>query len=561
MDRFKKEEVDCLLNCRNIMDSVADGVFTVDKNMVITTYNRAAEEMTGYSRKEAIGRHCYEIFCTEVCFDGCPLKEALKENKSVVSREVHILGKWGTRIPVSVSASVLQDSEGNIIGGVETIRNLKDFSTILDSVADGVFTVDDQMIILSFNRAAEELTGYSHDEAIGMHCYEVFRSDACASACPVKEALETGSPVVNREFEITDRDNNKKPISVSASVLLDSLGRPRGGVETIRDLSFIHTLKNELHDKYTFQDLISRNHSMRRLFDVMADIAASEATVFLHGESGTGKELFARAIHDLSPRRKGPLVIVNCGALPETLLEAEIFGVRKGAYTGAGENRPGRLELCNGGTFFLDEIGDLPLQLQVKLLRVLENKEYQPLGAKNPLKADVRFITATHRNLEQMVEEGTFRRDLYFRINIVELNIPPLRERKEDIPLLIEIALKKFNLSYGRKVQRASPEVLKLLLAHDFPGNVRELLNLIEQAVILCKGSEIGLDLLPKGFLLHVKEKEKLPRQRSSKTPDVNVLNEIISRHKGNRSGAAQELGVNRSTLWRWVKTTGITDF
>ena len=561
MFTFKKEEADYLMSCRNIMDSVADGVFTVDKNMIITTYNRAAEEMTGYSHEEAIGKPCHEIFRTEVCLNDCPLKEALKEGKSVVSREVYILDKQGSRTPISVSASVLQDTEGNIIGGVETIRNLKDFSTILDSVADGVFTVDDQMVILSFNRAAEEITGYSHDEAIGMHCYEVFRSEACTVACPVKEAMETGASVLNREVDIVDRNNNKKPISVSASVLLDSSGKPRGGVETIRDLSFIHTLKNELHDKFTFQNLISRNHSMRRLFDVMADIAASEATVFLHGESGTGKELFARAIHDLSPRRKGPLVIVNCGALPETLLEAEIFGVRKGAYTGAGENRPGRLELCNGGTFFLDEIGDLPLQLQVKLLRVLENKEYQPLGAKNPMKADVRFITATHRNLAKMVEEGTFRRDLYFRINIVELNIPPLRERKEDIPLLIEIALKKFNLSYGRKVQRASPEVLKLLLAHDFPGNVRELLNLIEQAVILCKGSEIGLDLMPKAFLLEGNGKEKVARRRSSKSPDLKVLSEVISRHKGNRSGAAQELGVDRSTLWRWVKSAGITDF
>jgi PAS domain S-box-containing protein len=441
---------------------------------------------------------------------------------------------------------------------VETVRNLKNISTILDSVADGVFTVDDNMRIQSFNRAAEEITGFTHDEAIGRHCYEIFRSDACASACPVREAMETGEPVLHREVEIIDKDNHKKPISISASVLIDSDGKARGGVETIRDLSVIYTLKNELHDKFTFQNLISRNPSMRRLFDVMADIAASEATVFLHGESGTGKELFARAIHDLSRRRNGPLVIVNCGALPETLLEAEIFGVRKGAYTGAVENRPGRLELCNGGTFFLDEIGDLPLQLQVKLLRVLENKEFQPLGAKNPMKADVRFITATHRNLAQMVEEGTFRRDLYFRINIVELNIPPLRERKEDIPLLLEIALKKFNLSYGKKVHRVSPEVLKLLLTHDFPGNVRELLNLIEQAVILCKGSEIGLDLMPNGFAKENDTSEKATRRRSSKAPDVDVLCEVIARHKGNRTDAAQELGVDRSTLWRWVKSAGL---
>jgi transcriptional regulator with PAS, ATPase and Fis domain len=295
---------------------------------------------------------------------------------------------------------------------------------------------------------------------------------------------------------------------------------------------------------------------MRRLFNVLEDIAASEATVLLHGESGTGKELFARAIHDLSPRRDGPLVIVNCGALPETLLEAEIFGVRKGAYTGAVENRPGRLELCNGGTFFLDEIGDLPLPLQVKLLRVLENREFQPLGAKNPMKADVRFITATHRNLEEMVEEGTFRRDLYFRINIVKLTIPPLRERKEDIPLLLEIGLNKFNASYGKKVHRVSPDVLKLLLNYDFPGNVRELLNVIEQAVILCKGNEIGLDLMPKEYT-GLAPKEKVSRRRTSKAPEASILYDVISRHKGDRAGAAQELGVDRSTLWRWAKSAG----
>ncbi len=558
MTPFEKEEARYLQYSQNIMDSVADGVFTVDRNMRITTYNQAAAEITGFSREEAIGRPCHEVFRTEVCRTGCPLRETLADGKPVLNREVYILDRHGCRTPISVSASVLYDGEGNAIGGVETIRNLKNFSIILDSVADGVFTVDDRMIIQSFNRAAEEITGFSHDEAIGRPCHEIFRSDACASACPVREAIETGESVLNREVEIVDRDDNKKPISVSASVLMDSDGKAHGGVETMRDLSVLYTLKKELHERFTFRNLISRNPSMRRLFNVLEDIAASEATVLLQGESGTGKELFARAIHDLSPRREGPLVIVNCGALPETLLEAEIFGVRKGAYTGAVESRPGRLELCAGGTFFLDEIGDLPLPLQVKLLRVLENREFQPLGAKNPMKANVRFITATHKNLEQMVEEGTFRRDLYFRVNIVKLGIPPLRERKEDIPLLLEIALKKFNASYGRKVQRVSPDVLKLLLSHDFPGNVRELLNVIEQAVILCKGSEIGLDLMPKEFL-PAAGKDRAPRRRSSKAPEAAVLCDVISRHRGNRAEAAQELGVDRSTLWRWIRSAGLT--
>lgn len=554
---FKKEEAEYLLYCHNIMDSVADGVFTVDENMHITTYNRAAEEITGFSREEAIGKPCHEVFRTEVCFNACPLREALEKGKPVLNREVFILDKNGFRTPISVSASILYDGNGEVIGGVETIRNLKNFSVILDSVADGVFTVDDNMIIKSFNRAAEEITGFSHDEAVGKPCFEIFRSDVCATACPVREAMETGESVLNREVEITDRNNRKKPISVSASVLMDIDGKTLGGVETIRDLSLIHTLKNELNERYTFQELVSRNPSMRRLFDVMADIAASDATVSLNGESGTGKELFARAIHNLSPRRKGPLVIVNCGALPETLLEAEIFGVRKGAYTGAVESRPGRLELSEGGTFFLDEIGDLPLQLQVKLLRVLENREFQPLGAKTPIKANVRFITATHRNLEEMVEKGTFRRDLYFRINIVTLNIPPLRDRKEDIPLLAEMALEKFNALYEKSVRGVSPDVLKLFLNHDFPGNVRELLNLIEQAIILCKGNEIGIDQMPKNFLPSSK-KEKGPPRRTSKAPAAAILADVVSRHRGDRAAAADELGIDRTTLWRWLKSAGL---
>ncbi|WP_291316575.1 sigma 54-interacting transcriptional regulator [Desulfuromonas sp.] len=345
--------------------------------------------------------------------------------------------------------------------------------TILNSVADGVFTVDEHMRITTYNRAAEEITGFSYEEAIGKRCYDIFRAGVCFSGCPVKEAQETGQPVINREVDILSKDGAKLPISVSASVLRDQEGNPIGGVETFRDQSLIHALRREIEEKYTFGDLVSRNPAMRRLFDILPDVAASEATVLLRGDSGTGKELFAKAIHDLSPRKEGPLVVVNCGALPEPLLEAEIFGARRGAYTGATENRPGRLEMARGGTLFLDEIGDLPLPLQVKLLRVLENQEYQPLGAPSPMKADVRFLAATNCGLEQMVEEGTFRRDLYFRINVVALQIPPLRERREDIPLLIDIFLDRFNRTYAKKIRGFTAEALQVLLNHDYPGNIR----------------------------------------------------------------------------------------
>lgn len=554
-ERLKYEQLEHL---KHIMDSVPDGVFTVDSEMRIASFNRAAELLTGIKRENAIGKQCHEIFQSSLCESACPVREAIKKGKPITNREVTITNNDGNQVPVSVSASILYNDAGDPIGGVETMRSMKRIYAIMDSVADGLFTVDEGMHITHFNKAAEEITGVSALEAIGRPCYEIFKSEACTGACPMVEAIATGQSI-QREVEISDRKGRKKLISVSASTLYDATGNVMGGVETVRDLTPITAIKEEIREKYSFRSLVSRNPAMRRLFDVMEDIAASNATVFLNGESGTGKELFARAIHDLSPRREGPMVIVNCGALPETLLESEIFGVRKGAFTGATENRPGRLELCSGGTFFLDEIGDLPLPLQVKLLRVLENHEFQPLGARSPIKADVRFITATHRNLEEMVAEGTFRQDLYFRINIVTLNIPPLRDRREDIPLLVDMALQRFNLTYNKKVRSVSPEVLKLLLTHSFPGNVRELLNLIEQSVILCRGTEITPDHLPTNFLGQTHEQAQSTR-RSGKIPTAADLNALLNRYSGNRAEVARELNIDRTTLWRWMKRLGVKE-
>lgn len=441
------------------------------------------------------------------------------------------------------------DDQNPVAGG--PCGHLEHLATILDSVADGVFTVDQEMRITWFNRAAEEITGFSREEALGQSCCEIFRSNICFTHCPVREALASGEDVVNRQVDILDRDNREIPISVSASVLRDADGNPVGGVETFRDLSQIEALKREVEGRFTFQDMVSRDPRMRQLFDILPDVAASDATVLLQGESGTGKELFARALHDLSPRREGPLVVVNCGALPEPLLEAEIFGAKRGAYTGSVEDRAGRLEQAEGGTLFLDEIGDLPLALQVKLLRVLENREYQPLGARKPRRADVRFVAATHRDLEEMVADGTFRRDLFFRINVVNLKIPPLRERPEDVPLLLDVALDRFNRAYGKRIGGFSPEALDFLLNHDYSGNVRELFNLVERAVILCRDTTIGAESLP--------ARRERPQNTNDavligRRPTVVQLQELLRRHRGNKTAVARELGINRTTLWRWLK-------
>ncbi|OQY17133.1 MAG: Fis family transcriptional regulator [Desulfobacteraceae bacterium 4572_35.1] len=426
-----------------------------------------------------------------------------------------------------------------------TADNNLQLQTILDSVADGVFTVDNEMRITSFNRAAEELTGFSRSEALGQPCCEIFRTNACFDQCPVRQALADNTNITHREVDLLDRYNHEIPVSVNASVLRNNAGHAIGGVETFRDLSQLRALSQEVEHTFSFQNMISRNPQMQQLFDILPDIACSDVTALIQGDSGTGKELFAQALHNLSYRKDKPLVIINCGALPEQLLEAEIFGVRKGAYTGAVADRSGRLNAAKGGTLFLDEIGDLPLALQVKLLRVLENNEYQALGSDETRHADVRFIAATHRDLSQQVANNKFRQDLYYRLNVVTLKIPALDERSEDIPLLLNMGLKKFCAKYNKKINGFSPKAMEFLLTHHYQGNIRELLNIIERAVILCRHHQIEAEQLPTS-----PSPVRNKRQPLSSTE----LRQLIKRYRGNRQQIANHLNIDRTTLWRWIK-------
>ena len=316
---------------------------------------------------------------------------------------------------------------------------------ILDSICDGVFTVGKEGVITSFNKAAEDITGFSRDEAVGQFCFEIFRANICQTRCALKETLETRKEIKNFPVNILNKNGKVVPISISTAILRDSHGNIIGGVETFRDLSSIEELKKEIKKQYTFHDIVTRNRKLQQIIEILPDIAESDSTVLIQGPSGAGKELFARAIHDISPREKGPYVKVNCGALPETLLESELFGYKKGAFTDARFDKPGRFKLAEGGTIFLDEIGDLPKHLQVKLLGVLQKREYEPLGGVKTEKADVRVIAATNKELLKLVNEGVFREDLYFRLNVIKIDLPPLSERREDIPLLIEEFINRFN--------------------------------------------------------------------------------------------------------------------
>jgi PAS domain S-box-containing protein len=432
--------------------------------------------------------------------------------------------------------------------------------TILESISDGVFTIDRNWMITSFNRAAEEITGVPREEAIGRRCAEVFRSNRCEGACALRETLEHGQPVVCRPAWIVDAEGNRIPVSVSTAVLKDAQGSVIGGVETFRDLTEIETLRQELEGKYRIGDLCSRSQVMQRIFEVLPAIAASPSTVMVLGETGTGKERIARTLHALSPRASGPFVAVNCGALPDTLLESELFGYKAGAFTGAIKDKPGRFAMAKGGTLFLDEIGEISQALQVRLLRVLQDHCYEPLGATQTEKADVRVIVATHRNLAQQVTERKFRDDLYYRINVIQVELPPLRERKEDIPLLALQFVERFNTLQQRKVQGVSPKTMALLMAHDWPGNIRELENVIERAFILCQNGSIEPAHLPAELAIVCQKEEVSGKKLSSAREmlDRQAIMAALERNRYKRIDTANELGMHKTTLYRKMKKLGI---
>jgi PAS domain S-box-containing protein len=381
-------------------------------------------------------------------------------------------------------------------------------NVILDSIADGVFTIDMDKQVTSFNKAAEKITGVSREHAIGKKCSDVFHANICETSCFLEKTLKTGKEFIDLPVNILNSKGKTIPITISTAVLKDKKGKVIGGAETFRDLSALQELRKEISKLYTFEDIISKDHEIHKIFDVLPDIAESESTVLIQGPSGSGKELFARAIHNLSHRKDKPYIIVNCGALPDTLLESELFGYVKGAFTDAKKDKPGRFALAEGGTLFLDEVAELSTALQVRLLRVLQQKEYEPLGATCSIKANVRIIAATNKDLSQLLARGTFREDLYYRLNVVKIGLPPLSERREDIPLLADHFIHQFNLKKGKKIKGLTDHVLSMLMEYEFPGNVRELENLIEHAFILCHGSQIEAKHLPKEFVEKFKESE-----------------------------------------------------
>jgi len=433
------------------------------------------------------------------------------------------------------------------------------YQIILNSIAEGVFTVDSEWRVTSFNKAAEEITGIPSEEAVGQLCYEVFRANVCEAGCVLRHTMMSGRPIRNMPVYIIRADEKRIPISVSTSLLKDAAGSVVGGVETFRDLTVIHELRKELEKQHSFGDIISKNEKIRRLFSVLPHIAQSDSTVLIEGASGTGKELFARAIHNNSARKKGPFVAVNCGALPDTLCESELFGYKAGAFTDAKKDKPGRFALAQNGTIFLDEIGDVSPAAQVRLLRVLEQKVYEPLGSTKTVTTNARVITATHRNLEEMVQKGTFREDLLYRVNVIKLSLPPLSERKEDIPLLVDHFVERFNHLTGKEILGPTHESMAALMLHHWPGNVRELENAIEHAFVLCQDELIHLSDLP-AHLVPENHAMVVPGGLTLKEVERRAIQEALQRNDWKRVVTARELGIDKNTLRRKIKRLGIVE-
>jgi PAS domain S-box-containing protein len=426
-------------------------------------------------------------------------------------------------------------------------------SAILESISDGVFTVDDAWRITSFNRAAETITGVDREEALGRPCCEVLRASLCQSGCPLRKTMERGKPLFDIPAWFVDAEGERVPVRLATAILRDGDGRVLGAAETFRDLREIAGTDQVREAMRRFGDLTSRSPKMQQIFAMLPKVAASRSTVLITGESGTGKEVLARAIHGAGPRASAPFVALNCAAFPDTLVENELFGHEKGAFTGADHRREGRISQAGGGTLFLDEIGDVSPAFQVRLLRLLQERTYEPLGAGQSKSTEARFLAATHQDLTALVREGRFREDLFWRLDVIRIHLPPLRERKEDIPDLALRFASRFGRMAGYEEVRIHPVAMELLLAHDWPGNVRELENRIERAMVLTGTDEILPDYLMDAPGPRNEKAESLVSGRDA--AELRMIRDALERTGGNRTAAARILGIHRSTLARKLKS------
>ena len=559
----------------DVLDELNIGAFTVNKDHKITEINYSAQALIGLRRDDVVKRDCREIFTGVPCMVSCIIAPGKGERAG--EPIVEVFDEENNRYLITRMATPIFDDNNEVTGCLTILQDHSPISDLIDrvhheerslkhilnSIDIGIFTVNRGGLITFFNTAAERISGYNRREILGLSCSNLFDAKGARDICLLKDSISDGKSRATQKGSIIDRDGLPVPVRAKYMALKNEKGSIVGGLATFYDQTLVHQLNQAIHDRYKFHDMIGKSPAMRRIFDMTEVVAKSEATILIEGATGTGKDLLAKVVHSSSDRADKPFVKINCAALPDTLLESEIFGYSKGAFTGAVKDKPGRFMEAEGGTLFLDEIGDLPLALQAKLLRAIEDKEFYPLGSRHTQKVDVRVISATNRGLEKLVEEGLFRKDLYYRLNVLRIEIPELKERRGDLPLLIRHITRRLCAARGVTPPPIEKQAMQFLLNHDYPGNVRELENMLEHAIIVSRGDAIGPGHLPEYLF-----KEKTTARSSSSAQigqsagndERRKILEALEKHEWRRKESAEALKIDRSTLWRKMKRYGLLE-
>lgn len=581
-------------DAEQIIDSLEECILLVGPGRRILRANRRAVEMAGNPPGGLEGLSCADVVNSEACRGNCPLERVMESGKGERQFDIVRHTHEGGEARICLTSHPLRDSGGSVVGLVETLRDVghihelliardelnrgiagerNRIRSILDSISEGVYTVDSNWKITSFNSAAQAITGYSENQALGRECREILRSSLCSVGCPLRETLTSGQPRMDVQGEIQTRDGDRRGTLFSTAVLRDHAGQAVGGVESIRDLGLLEDLLARVPARLG-SGVIGTSPAMLRISGLLDLVRDSDATVLFTGESGTGKSLLAQELHRRSKRRDRPFMKVSCAALAEGLLESELFGHVRGAFTGATQDRAGRFEAANGGTVFLDEIGEIAPATQIKLLRFVQDQEFERVGSSRTVRVDVRLVAATNRDLVRLVREGAFREDLYYRLAVIPVHVPPLRERREDIPALVAHGLKRLSGKAGGVQKALAPEVMGLFARYAWPGNIRELENVLEHGFVCTPGSLITLSALPEHFLVLARNGEagagrgqpedgrveNLAPQATilSRDGELERVQEALRRSGGRMGEAAALLGVDRTTLWRRMRRLGL---